>query len=136
MGNLHLISVVDDNDSVRKSVQGLIRSAGFAVKVFATAEEFLNSDDLRYTRCLILDMRMPAMNGLELQRLLLEAAIEIPTIFMTAHGDESARSQALKNGAVAYLLKPFSEEALLNAINVALGRENVERIAIETTSKT
>lgn len=121
MGNIHLISVVDDDASVRESLQRLIRSAGFAVKVFASAKEFLNSDHLRATRCLILDVRMPAMNGLELQRLLVQAAIEIPVIFITAHGDETARSQALKNGAVGYLLKPFSEEALLNAIDAALG---------------
>jgi FixJ family two-component response regulator len=135
MANIHLISVVDDDDSVRKSLQGLVRSAGFAVKVFASAEEFLNSDHLRDTRCLILDVRMPAMNGLELQRLLVGAAIEIPVIFITAHGDESARSQALRDGAVDYLLKPFSEEALLGAIHAALGREKVDRKTIETAKK-
>jgi FixJ family two-component response regulator len=120
MANLPLISVVDDDDSVRESLRGLIRSVGFAVKVFASAEEFLNSDHLRNTDCLILDVRMPGMNGLELQRQLAATARKIPVIFITAHGDEEVRSRALNGGAVDYLLKPFSEEALLNAIDAAL----------------
>jgi FixJ family two-component response regulator len=120
VANLPLISVVDDDDSVRESLRGLIRSVGFEVKVFASAEEFLNSDALRNTDCLILDVRMPGMNGLELHRHLAASHSEIPVIFITAHGDEDVRSQALNGGAVAYLLKPFSEEALLNAIDAAL----------------
>jgi FixJ family two-component response regulator len=120
MANLPLISVVDDDDSVRESLGGLIRSVGFAVKVFASAEELLNSDHLRITDCLILDVRMPGMNGLELQRRLATSDRKIPVIFITAHGDEEVRSRALNGGAVDYLLKPFSEEALLNAINTAL----------------
>lgn len=135
MDNTRLISVIDDDDSVRESLHRLIRSAGFAVKVFASAEEFLNSDQLRDTHCLILDVRMPAMNGLELQRLLVGAAIEIPVVFITAHGDETARSQALKNGAMGYLLKPFSKEALLKAIDAALAREGAPRSRIETARK-
>jgi FixJ family two-component response regulator len=135
MANIHLISVVDDDDSVRNSLQRLIRSAGLEVKVFASAKEFLNSDHLRDTRCLILDVQMPAMSGLELQRLLARAAIEIPVIFITAQEDESARSQALRDGAVDYLLKPFSEEALLSAIHAAVGREEVDRETIETAKK-
>ena len=120
MASLPLISVVDDDDAVRKSLQSLIRSVGFAVKVFASAEEFLNSDHLHDTRCLILDVRMHGMNGFELQRQLRASHREIPVIFITAHGNEAARSQALKDGAVAYLRKPFSEQALLNGIEVAL----------------
>ena len=120
MANSPLISVVDDDDSVRESLGGLIRSVGFAVKVFASAEEFLNSDHLRNTHCLILDVRMPGMNGLELQRQLAASDRKIPIIFITAHGDEEVRSRALNGGAVDYLLKPFSEEALLNAIDAAL----------------
>ena len=120
MANLPLISVVDDDDSVRESLRGLIRSVGFQVKVFASAEEFLNSDALRNTDCLILDVRMPGMNGLELQRQLAASHCEIPIIFITAHGDEDVRSRALNCGAVEYLLKPFSEEALLKAIDAAL----------------
>ena len=120
MANSPLISVVDDDDSVRESLGGLIRSVGFAVKVFASAEEFLNSDHLRNTHCLILDVRMPGMNGLELQRQLAANDRKIPVIFITAHGDEEVRSRALNGGAVDYLLKSFSEEALLNAIDAAL----------------
>ena len=120
MSNLSLISVVDDDASVRESLQCLIRSFGFAVEAFASAEEFLNSDHLPNTRCMILDVRMPGMNGLELQRRVAASHHEVPVIFITAHGDEAARSQALKNGAVDYLLKPFREEALLHAIHAAL----------------
>jgi FixJ family two-component response regulator len=120
MANSPLISVVDDDDSVRESIGGLIRSVGFAVKAFASAEEFLTSDRLPDTDCLILDVRMPGMNGLELQRRLAASHMSIPVIFITAHGDEETRVRALNGGAVDYLLKPFSEEALLNAINTAL----------------
>jgi len=93
---------------------------GFAVEAFASAEEFLKSDHLHKTRCLILDVRMPGMNGLELQRRLAAGPHKIPVIFITAHGDAAARSQALKDGAVDYLFKPFREEALLDAIHAAL----------------
>jgi len=120
MSNLSLISVVDDDTSVRESLQCLIRSFGFAVEAFASAEEFLNSGHLPSTRCMILDVRMPGMNGLELQRRVAASHREVPVIIITAHGDEAARSQALKNGAVDYLLKPFREEALLHAIHAAL----------------
>jgi FixJ family two-component response regulator len=120
MSNLPLISVVDDDDSVRESLQGLIRSVGFRVNVFASAEAFLNSQSLGDTDCLILDVRMPGMNGLELQQHLAAMKCGIPVVFITAHGDEEARGRAVNGGAVDYLLKPFSEEALLNAINKAL----------------
>lgn len=116
-----LISVVDDNDAVRESLKGLIRSVGFAVEDFPSAEKFLNSDHLYDTHCLILDVRMPGMGGLELRRRLVRSNSNIPIIFITAHGDEAARSKALKDGAADYLFKPFSEQALLNAINAALG---------------
>jgi len=125
MSNSTLISVVEDDDSVRESLQCLIRSFGFSVEAFASAEEFLKSDHLRDTRCLILDVRMRGMNGFELQRRLLASHPEIPVIFITAHGNEAARSQALRDGAVAYLLKPFTEEALLSAIHAALKLEMV-----------
>ncbi len=120
---LPFISVVDDDDAVRKSLQRLIRSAGFAVKAFASAEEFLNSEHLGTTRCLILDVRMPGMNGFELQRRLCMSHCEIPVIFITAHGNEAARSLALKDGAMVYLCKPFSDEALLHLIEAALRLE-------------
>ena len=120
MSNPPLISVVDDDESVRESLSGLIRSVGFGVMVFASAEQFLTSDRLSDTDCLILDVRMPGMNGLELQRRLATSHMSIPVIFITAHGDEEARVRALNGGAVEYLLKPFSEEALLRAIDAAL----------------
>jgi FixJ family two-component response regulator len=114
------ISVVDDDDSIRESLRGFIRSIGFSANIFASAEEFLNSEHLYNTDCLILDVRMPGMNGLELQRRLLVSRREIPVIFITAHGDEESRSRALRDGAFAYLIKPFSEDALLNAVYSAL----------------
>jgi FixJ family two-component response regulator len=118
-----LISVVDDDDSVRESLRALLRSVRFGVEVFASAEEFLSSERVRETDCLILDVRMPGMSGLELQRRLVTHHPEMPVIFITAHGDEELRSRALKSGAVDYLLKPFSEEALLTAVQTALSPE-------------
>lgn len=121
MANPPLISVVDDDDSVRESLDGLLRSVGFIAKVFASAEEFLNSDHLRTTDCLILDVRMPGMNGIELHRHLIANHYEMPVIFITAHGsDGEVRQRALKNGALAYLDKPLSEDALLKAVDEAL----------------
>ena len=120
MDNTPLISVVDDDDSVRESLSGLIRSVGFRVMVFASAEGFLSSNRVSDTNCLILDVRMPGMNGVELQHRLAASHTPIPVIFITAHGDEEARVRALNDGAVEYLLKPFSEEALLKAIDTAL----------------
>jgi FixJ family two-component response regulator len=121
VGNLRFVSIVDDDESVRESLRGLIRSVGLAVRVFASAEEFLTSEHLGKTDCLILDVHMPGMNGLELQRQLAASVYNIPIIFITAHGsDEGVRSRALRDGAVAYLTKPFSEEGLLNAINAAV----------------
>ena len=124
MANVPLVSVVDDDESVRESLRGLIRSVGFRVEAFASAEEFSNSEQLHATDCLILDVRMPGMTGLELQRHLAASEHDIPIIFITAHGsDEGVRSRALRDGAVAYLTKPFSEEALLEAINTAVTAE-------------
>jgi FixJ family two-component response regulator len=118
-----LISVVDDDDSVRESLRALLRSVRFAVDVFASAEEFLSSNRVPETDCLILDVRMPGMGGLELQRRMVGSHPKVPVIFITAHGDEDLRSRALRGGAVDYLLKPFSEEALLSAVKTALSPE-------------
>jgi FixJ family two-component response regulator len=103
-----------------------MRSVGFATKVFASAEEFLTWDHLRDTDCLILDVRMPGMSGIELQRHLVASHCEMPIIFITAHASEGeVRSLALRTGAVSYLAKPLSEDALLNAVNLALnGKDN------------
>jgi|SRR5215467_4450594 len=115
-----MISIIDDNDSVRESLQRLMRSVGFAMNVFASAEEFLDSDRLRNTDCLILDVRLPGMNGLELQRHLATSHSEIPIIFITSYEDDEVRARALNAGALDYLLKPFNDEDLLDAIDAAL----------------
>jgi FixJ family two-component response regulator len=115
-----LICVVDDDLLVRESTTRLLRSFGFKVKALASAEEFLNSDYIAETACLILDVRIPGMSGLELQRQLATFNSDVPIIFITAHEDEDQRRQALEAGAVAFLYKPFYEEALLNAIDTAL----------------
>lgn len=114
------ISIVDDDESIREAIKSLLRSVGFRVEGFASAEDFLSSEHVRDTACLILDVRMPRISGLELQRQLATANCRIPIIFITAHGNEEARAQALQAGAVDFLNKPFSEEALLNAIHLAV----------------
>ena len=120
MANVPLISVVDDDESVRESLDGLFRSVGFAVRVFASAEEFLNWNHLCDTDCLLLDVRMPGMSGIELHRHLVANHCEVPVVFITAHGSEQGvRSQALQNGAVDYLIKPLSEDTVLNAVHKA-----------------
>jgi FixJ family two-component response regulator len=121
VGDPPLISIVDDDESVREALWGLVRSVGFAVSTFASAEEFVNSDQLGNADCLILDVAMPGMSGIELQRQLVADHNAVPVIFITAHEDEGIRAQALRGGAEAVLIKPFSEEALLNAIHSALG---------------
>ena len=120
MSETALISIVDDDESMREAIQSLLRSVGFRAKTFASGEQFLQSEQIEHTACLILDVRMPGMSGLELQRRLMATQCRIPIVFVTAHGDEEARSRALQEGAVDFLLKPFSEEALLNAIQAAL----------------
>jgi len=122
MAKSPLISVVDDDESVRESIESLIRSVGFSAQTFSSAEEFLQNGPIEKTACLILDVRMPRMSGLELQRHLTAAACQIPIVFITADGDQETRARALKDGAVDFLSKPFSEEALLKAVNTALQR--------------
>ncbi|MEA2911977.1 MAG: hypothetical protein QOJ15_4058 [Bradyrhizobium sp.] len=119
-GSHSIVMIVDDDTSIRKSARRLMKSYGFAVETFASAEEFLGSDRLDKTSCLILDVHMPGMNGLELQQRLVASGSVIPIIFITAFADDSARSQALKAGAVGYLAKPFDDKELLNCINAAL----------------
>lgn len=116
-----LISVVDDDISVRKSLDRLIRSVRMDVKVFASAEEFLNSEHPRKADCLILDVRLPGMSGIELHRHLLARKFDVPVIFITAHGsDDHARSEAASDWTVAYFIKPFSGDELLDAVSTAL----------------
>jgi FixJ family two-component response regulator len=116
-----MISVVDDDHSVRESLESLIRSVGYAVRVFDSAEAFLDSPDLAKTDCLILDIHMPGMDGVTLRRRLRNDYPRMPVIFITAHGSENeARSRALVEGAVDSLLKPLSEDAVLSAVHAAL----------------
>src|SRR5438067_1000615 len=115
-----LVSVVDDDESVRESVPDLLRQFGFAVEAFSSAEAFLSSDVVSDTSCLVLDVGMPGMSGPELQQELVQRHQEIPVVFITASGDQGIRSRLLAQGAVECLFKPFSEEALLEAVNAAL----------------
>jgi FixJ family two-component response regulator len=116
-----LVSVVDDDESVRDSLPDLLWEFGFRAKAFPAAEEFLASDDLSQTRCLILDIAMPGMSGPELQKELKRRDVKIPVIFITAQRDESVRQRVLAEGAIAYLYKPFTDVALLEAIHSAPG---------------
>jgi len=120
MSGVPLISIVDDDDSLRNSLNNLIRSVGFGAQGFSSAEAFLNSQQLHDTACLILDVRMRGMSGLDLQRQMVAANSRIPIVFITSHGDDNARTRALEAGAVDFLYKPFREEALLSAIDRAL----------------
>jgi FixJ family two-component response regulator len=115
-----MVAVIDDDDSYRVAVQRLLKSAGLSVQSFASAEDFLSSGRQHETGCLIADIRMPGMSGLDLQAKLNSDHYPIPTIFMTAHGDEKMRLQAMRAGAVKFLTKPFDGEALLEAVRVAL----------------
>ena len=116
-----LISVVDDDIWVRESLDSLIRSVGQEVRAFASAEEFLNAAHPRKADCLILDVRLPGMSGVELHHRLMANECKLPVIFITAHAsDDRARSEAVSDWTVAYLIKPFSEDELLGAIEAAL----------------
>jgi FixJ family two-component response regulator len=119
-GNTKLVAIVDDDDLMRTAVQGLLRSAGWPAQAFTSAEEFLQSGQQRQIACLIADIRMPGMSGLELQARLNAEHCRIPTIFITAHGDAKMRMQALRAGAVEFLAKPFDDEALLESVRAAL----------------
>jgi FixJ family two-component response regulator len=115
-----LISIVDDDESVREALCRLLKSVGFAVRAFASAEEYSSSDKPENANCLLLDVRMPGKSGIELQRQLIAGDSKIPVIIITAYEDESVRAQAMRYHARDILIKPFSEEALLNAISKAL----------------
>jgi FixJ family two-component response regulator len=116
-----LVAIVDDDESMRNAVQGLLKAAGFPAQAFASAEEFLKSGLQHNTGCLIADIRMPGMSGLELQAQLNAERCKIPIIFITAHGDAKMRMQALRAGAVEFLAKPFADEVLLEDVRAALG---------------
>ncbi|HUC30299.1 MAG TPA: response regulator [Candidatus Acidoferrum sp.] len=119
-GKTKLVAIVDDDDLMRGALQGMLKSVGLRSQAFASAEEFLVSGQQNHTACLIADIRMPGMSGLELQAELNDEQRRIPTIFITAHGDEKMRMRALKAGAVEFLAKPFDDEALLKSVRAAL----------------
>jgi len=114
-----LVSIVDDDESVRESLPDLLKEFGFTSRAFSSAEEFLASDALSQTKCIILDIVMPGMSGLELQQELKLRKIATPIIFITARRDETVRSRLIERGALACLIKPFSDTALLEALNPA-----------------
>jgi len=115
-----LLSVVDDDEMLRESLPDLLREFGFAARAFSSGQEFLSSENLDETKCLILDVAMPEMSGLEVQTELNRRGQAIPIIFITGQKDEDVRKQALRQGAVKFLYKPFSDSALLDAVNEAL----------------
>jgi len=115
-----LLSVVDDDESVRESLPDLLKEFGFAARAFSSAQEFLSSGCLTETSCLILDISMPGMSGPELYQELRRRGQDIPIIFITGQRDETIRTRVLKQGTAGFLLKPFSDAALLTAINMAL----------------
>jgi FixJ family two-component response regulator len=120
MSEIPLTAVVDDDEAIREAVQSLIRSAGSSAEAFPSAEDFLHSGHLQDTACLIVDVQLPRMSGLELHQQLTVANCPTPAIFITAHGDAEMRARALRAGAAAFLDKPFSDEVLLRAVQTAL----------------
>ena len=120
-----VIAIVDDNDSFRLATMSLLRSLGYAVVQFASAEVFLKSNRLADTDCLISDVQMPGMNGLELQDKLIAQGRHLPIIFLTAFPEIKARAQALAAGAIGFLAKPFNDEMLITCLNEALGGRSV-----------
>ena len=116
----NLVAIVDDDDLMRSALQGLLKSAGLPAQTFASSEEFLKSGQQHQAACLIADIRMPGISGLELQAKLNADHCRIPTIFITAHGDTKMRMQALRAGAVEFLAKPFDDEVLLGSVRAAL----------------
>src|SRR5258708_18959888 len=114
--NIKLMAIVDDDDSMRSALHGVMKAVGLDAQAFASAEEFVKSGQQHQVACLIADIRMPGMSGLELQAKLNAERCRIPTIFITAHGDAKMRMQALREGAVEFLAKPFDDEALLDSV--------------------
>jgi FixJ family two-component response regulator len=115
-----MVAIVDDDDLMRTALLGLLKSAGLLAQAFASADEFLRSGNQHDTACLITDIRMPGMSGLELQAQLNADNCRIPTIFITAHGDAKMRMQAMRTGAVEFLAKPFDDKALIESVRAAL----------------
>jgi FixJ family two-component response regulator len=126
-GTAAMVFIIDDDAGVRVSIQGLLKSVGLHSEIFGTAQEFLLSKRPETPSCLILDVRLPGVNGLDFQRQLADAGIHIPVIFITGHGDIPMTVKAMKSGAVEFLTKPFRDQDLLDAINQALERDQIAR---------
>ena len=116
-----MISIVDDDEEIREATKALLRSLGYRAATFASVEEFLQSDSLGNTACLITDVKMPGLSGVDLQHWLIARGVKIPTIFITAFPEDGARARVMKAGAVGYLGKPFSEDSLLKCLDSAVG---------------
>jgi FixJ family two-component response regulator len=124
-----LVVVVDDDASVRRGLERLLRSAGYDVETFASARAFLDRGDYDRAGCLVLDVRMPGQTGLDLQRVLVEAGYDLPILFVTGHGDLPMAEQALKGGAVDFIAKPFDDDVFLDAVREAVMRSRPPRRA-------
>ena len=122
LAKIGTIAIVDDDEALREALGSVMKAAGFKIDTFATAEAFLDSDHRANTACLILDVRLPGMNGIELQRSLADSGSQIPIVFVTAHGDASVRDLVIKAGAAGFLNKPVRSDALLKAIYAALSK--------------
>ena len=125
--NTPIVSIVDDDESLRRSLRNLLGSVGLRVETFASAEDYLQSHYREQTGCLVLDLWMPCMDGLELLRHLSGLGSRIPAVILTAHGDDEARRRSLQAGAVAFLTKPFDGNALIDAVRTALGQNDRRR---------
>jgi FixJ family two-component response regulator len=119
------VFVIDDDDMVRSAIQGLLKSVGLRAETFGTTQQFLSSNRPGGPSCLVLDVRLPGVNGLDFQRQLADSGVRIPIIFITGHGDISMSVKAMKSGAVEFLTKPFRDDDLLNAIHQALDRDRI-----------
>lgn len=126
--NAPVVFVIDDDADVRASIQGLLKSAGLLSESFGTAEEFLRNKQTDRPSCLVLDVALPGVNGLDLQQKLADAGVRIPIIFITGHGDIPMTVKAMKSGAVEFLPKPFGDQELLNAIRQAFDRDRTARL--------
>lgn len=122
-----VISIVDDDEEVREATKGLVRSLGYAAATFGSAEEFLNSERRHDTSCIIADVQMPGLSGVEMQRRLIAEGNPPPMIFVTAFPEDRIRASAMEAGAIGFLSKPFSEEHLIGCLDNALGRRRAER---------
>lgn len=124
MSNLPLVAIIDDDESVRATTDSLVRSLGYMVYTFASAEEFLRSNRIDDLSCVIADVQMPGMSGVELQEYLLTQGNRVPFIFFTAFPDERIRAQAVKAGAICYLTKPFDGDSLVQGLQAALNKQD------------